>query len=140
MKHNEPIKKYMSAELVSITKDTKLSEARRIFLEKDIHHLPVVEGDAQLVGILSYNDLLRVDSGTLYQQDPKQADALIDNMSSVTDAMTKELTTLTASQTVRDATTVLSAGDFHSLPVVDDNTIVGIVTSTDLLKYFLDQY
>ncbi len=140
MKHNEPIKKHMSEKVISITERTKLSEARKIFLEKNIQHLPVVEGEAQLVGILSYNDLLRVDSGTLYHQDPKQADVLIDNMSSVSEAMTKEPTTLSPTQTVRDATLALSTGGFHSLPVVDGKTIVGMVTSTDLLKYFSDQY
>lgn len=140
MKNNDPIKNYMTTELLTITKDTKLSEARKLFVENKIHHLPVVQGDNELMGMLSYNDLLRVDSGTLYNQDAKQADALIDNMSSVSDAMTSTITSLQTSETVRDATKALHEGKFHSLPVVEDKKIVGLVTSTDLLKYFLDQY
>lgn len=140
MKHNESIKKHMTTNLITITEQTKLSEARKIFLENEIHHLPVVKGDNELVGILSYNDLLRVDSGTLYQQDEKQADALIDNMSSVTNAMSSNIQSLKTDETIRDATIALHKGKFHSLPVVDNKKVVGIVTSSDLLKYFLEQY
>lgn len=140
MKHNDPVKNYMTTKLTTITTDTKLSEARKIFVEQEIHHLPVVQGDQELIGLLSYNDLLRVDSGTLYNQDQKQADALIDNMCSVSEAMTKEVTTLNTNETIKNATETLAKGGFHSLPVLENNKVVGMVTSTDLLRYFLSQY
>lgn len=140
MKNNDPIKNYMTKDLITITTQTKLSEARKIFLENKIHHLPVVSGDNKLEGILSYNDLLRVDSGTLYNQDAKQADALIDNMCSVEEAMTSSVESIKSTNTVREATEILHNGKFHSLPVVEDAKVVGLVTSTDLLKYFLNQY
>lgn len=131
---------YQPDSTLNITTDTKLSEARKLFIENKIHHLPVVQGDNELAGILSYNDLLRVDSGTLYNQDPKQTDALIDNIASVSETMTKDIKVLKTNETVRDATEALYKGKFHSLPVLEDNKIVGLVTSTDLLKYFLGQY
>lgn len=140
MKHNDPLKKYMSKNLVTIDKMTKLSEARKLFLENNIHHLPVTQGEGELVGMLSYSDLLRVDSGELFNQDAKQADVLIDNMSCVEAAMTKNVIKISVDESIRDATIALKNGSFHSLPVVDGKKIVGIVTSTDLLNYFLEQY
>ena len=92
------------------------------------------------IGLLSFTDLQRIDSGELYKQDPKQADVLLDNLSSVRETMTKNLTTLTSSCSVRDATEVLANNNFHSIPIIENNELAGIVTSTDLLKYYLNEY
>ncbi|NQV23974.1 MAG: CBS domain-containing protein, partial [Rhodopirellula sp.] len=40
----------------------------------------------------------------------------------------------------RDAANVLAHSNFHSLPVVDGKKLVGLVTSTDLIRYLVDQY
>jgi CBS domain-containing membrane protein len=42
--------------------------------------------------------------------------------------------------TIYDVAKILSTNDFLALPVMDKDEIVGIVTSTDLLKYLVDQY
>lgn len=140
MKQNYAIRNLMTDKVVSVTRQTKLSEARKIFNECGFHHLPVVEGE-RLIGILSYNDLMRIDSGELYKQDPKQADALIDNLSSMDNAMTSNVISVHADDSVKDATVKLAEGNFHALPIVDSEyKLMGIVTSTDLLRYYLNQY
>lgn len=139
MKKNESIKQIMTTELRTITLKDTLSQARAIFLELGGHHLPVVEGK-RLIGLLSYTDLQRIDSGELYKQDHKQADVLLDNLSSIQETMTKDLITLNSSASVREATDILAHNNFHSVPIVDNNELVGLVTSTDLLKYYLNHY
>ena len=139
MKKSETIKSLISKELFSLNSTNKLSDARRIFVEKGVHHLPVLDG-RKLVGMLSHTDLLRIDSGELFKQDPKKADVLLDNLSSITEVMTKDLKTIPADTTVREATSMLADGNFHSLPVVEAGEMVGIVTTTDLLRYFHSQY
>ncbi len=139
MKKNEPIKHIMTTNLTTITLMDSLSKVRAIFLEQHGHHLPVVEGD-KLIGLLSFTDLQRIDSGELYKQDPKQADILLDNLSSIKETMTKELVTLTSNATVKDATEILASENFHAVPIVDNNKLAGLVTSTDLLKYYLNEY
>jgi len=47
--------------------------------------------------------------------------------------------TIDHTSTVRDAATILSKANFHSLPVVDGQHLVGIVTSTDLIAYLIDR-
>jgi CBS domain-containing protein len=54
--------------------------------------------------------------------------------------MKAEPVTIPVSGTVRDAANVLSRGEFHSLPVVDGRKLAGMVTSTDLIRYLVDQY
>ena len=43
---------------------------------------------------------------------------------------------------IRDAAEILAKGEFHSLPIVDtdDTTLLGMVTSTDLIRHLLDQF
>jgi len=48
--------------------------------------------------------------------------------------------TMPVTGTVRDAAQLLSSNGFHSVPVVDGKNLAGIVTSTDLIRYLLDQY
>ena len=55
--------------------------------------------------------------------------------------MKKDLITMKGTGTVREASKLLREGTFHSLPVVDDDgALLGIVTSTDLIRYLHDQY
>ena len=53
----------------------------------------------------------------------------------------KAVVVLRANQTVREAVGVFAEGHIHSLPVVDDHeNLVGIVTTTDVLRYMQEQY
>jgi CBS domain-containing protein len=48
--------------------------------------------------------------------------------------------TISPKNTVREVTTLLTRRKFHALPVVDEEEIVGMVTTTDLLKYYLSMF
>ncbi|MFM7834732.1 MAG: CBS domain-containing protein [Planctomycetaceae bacterium] len=54
--------------------------------------------------------------------------------------MRTDVVTMPATGTVRDAAVILSRGGFHSVPVVDGTRLAGIVTSTDLIHYLVEQY
>lgn len=45
-----------------------------------------------------------------------------------------------ASLSIRDVAEILSTEEYHALPVVEDGKLVGIVTTTDVIKYMLEQY
>jgi len=59
---------------------------------------------------------------------------------SIEQVMSKNVKTVNKDDPILDVAQLLSTSDFHAVPVLDDNEIVGIVTSTDLLKYLVDQY
>ena len=133
MKRNESIKTVMSADVTTLNVTQKPSEVRRIFVSQGIHHLPVVSGK-KLVGLISATDIVKVSLGA-YGADERAIDAMLDHEFTIEKIMTTELTTLAATATVRDAAELLSGGTFHSLPIVsDDNELVGIVTSMDIVK------
>jgi len=137
MKRNEKITHIMTDKPSTVYLTQKLSEARKSMAEGGFHHMPVVSGE-DLVGLLSSTDLLRVSYE--YGQDPRQTDAVMDNTMKIGELMRKEPITLSVNQTVRDAVGVFAEGRFHSLPVVDGDKLVGLVTTTDVMKYMLEQY
>lgn len=139
MKKNEPISKIMSTDIVTVQLGQKLSEVRHIICESKIHHVPVVDGK-KLIGLISFTDLMQLNI-VISGADERTIDAIVDQQFSIEQVMTKELTALSSHDSIREASTILAEGNFHSLPVVDkDQQIVGIVTMTDLVKYLHDMY
>jgi CBS domain-containing protein len=54
--------------------------------------------------------------------------------------MAKNLVSVSSTTTIKEVAEVLASKEFHALPVIDDNKLVGIVTTTDLIKYLIAQY
>lgn len=139
MKHRESVQKIMATNPLTVHEKQSVSEVHQLMVDKKIHHVPVVNGTT-LIGLISATDLMRVSYGDVNKQDPRTVDALLDTYS-IRDVMQEDILTLKPSDTVRDAAEHLARGDFHSLPVVDeDGSLAGMVTSTDLIKYLLEQY
>ena len=139
MKKNDPITNIMTKEPLSVHTGQKMSEVRGLLAENPLHHLPVVSGKT-LIGLISTSDMLKL--GVVVDgQDSRSWDAILDHQFEIENVMSKELTTLTEEDNVRKAAEMLSEGTFHSLPVVgNDNELIGIVTSTDLIRYLVEQY
>lgn len=138
MKRNEPITKIMTREIQTVHTGQKLSEVRRMLASNPYHHVPVVSGD-KLIGLISATDMIKL-SLAIYGVDERAVDAMLDDQHTIESVMTTELTTISTKDTVRRAAELLGEGRFHSLPVVEGETLVGLVTSTDVIRYLLDQY
>ena len=139
MKRNEPVKKIMSTDLITAHPKNTFSEISEKVKNNKIHHLPVVSG-AKLIGILSVTDFMHYSFGSTFGVSERQVNVSLDHSISIEDIMQKEIKTVSPEDTIRTAAEILSSGDFHSLPVVKDGDLVGIVTTTDLIRYLLDQY
>lgn len=137
MKKNEPVATVMTKNLTTVHEGEPISKLRRLFEDNKIHHVPVVRGD-KLLGIVSTSDILRISFGEFGNQDGRELDAILDHTYKLEDVMNANPTTVSSHGTVRDAAKLLSSGDFHALPVVDGETLVGIVTSTDLINYLIE--
>lgn len=139
MRRNEPIHHIMTANPDSVQLGQPLSTVRRLMSENGYHHVPVVDGK-KLVGIVTGTDMLRVSFGA-NTGNLSDLDAALDYTYKLSDVMKDSPVRLYASSTVRDAAEVLGQAKFHSLPVTgDDGELLGIVTSTDLIRYLHDQY
>lgn len=138
MKHNEPVSKIMSRHLITVHHGDPISKVRQLIREHGMHHVPVVNGD-ELVGIVSNSDVLRVSFGDAFNADERAVDATLDHTMTLEQLMSKDVISLTEKSTIREAATILAKGEFHALPVVFGTKLVGMVTSTDLIRYLLEQ-
>lgn len=139
MKKNDPVTHIMSKKPVTLDSSDPVSKARQLFETTGVHHLPIVKGEA-LEGILSWTDFLRISFGEFGNQDSRGLDAVLDHTYTLRDVMKADPVTMPSTGTVRDAAQILSNNSFHSVPVVEGNKLVGIVTSTDLIRYLVEQY
>lgn len=129
----------MTYNLVKLNLTDDLTKAESLFKKNKIRHIPVVNGD-KIVGMLSYTDLLKVSFVDGVDDDAESVDAMVYNTFKIEQVMTKNLVTVAPSASVKRVAQILSEGDFHALPIVEDDKLIGIVTTTDLLKFLIDQY
>ena len=82
--------------------------------------------------------LLRVSFGDTYGDDQATVDDAIVNMLTVKDVMRHDPIFISPTSSIEDAIFVLLNRRFHSLPVVENDKVVGIVTTTDFLKLLVE--
>lgn len=137
MKKRTPISKIMSSDIITINKTQSINEVSDIIKNKNIRHVPVVSGN-KIIGMLSKVDLQKISFVNTMDGDGLTT-ALYEGLN-IEQVMTKDVTVVQKNDTIYDVATILSKNEFHSLPVVEKEELVGIVTTTDLIKYLVDQY
>ncbi|MGB0523484.1 MAG: CBS domain-containing protein [Flammeovirgaceae bacterium] len=128
----------MTANVIAINPSLSLLEAQNLFRKHKIRHLPVVK-DEKLIGILSLTDLQRVSFASISGDGELSSDSALIEMLNVEHIMRKEPTSVSDNQTIADVAEILAEEEFHALPVTQSGTnkLVGIVTTTDLIRYML---
>ncbi len=139
MKRKVPVATIMTKNVVKLHLSDDLTKAESLFKKHHIRHIPVVSGNA-IIGMLSYTDLLRISFADAVDDDADVVDTTVYNMFTVEQVMAKKIVAIAPETTVREAAEILSKMEFHALPVCEDNLLVGIITTTDLINYLLDQY
>lgn len=135
MKHDEPVAEVMTKHPRTVQVDQTIGDVRSALADRRLHHLPVVDGE-RLVGMISTTDLLEF--GFEPRDSDEDLDEYLNQHFSIPQFMQTELVTIPSDSTVRDAARALTTGDLHAVAVVGDNDkLVGIVTSTDIVSYFL---
>jgi len=114
-----------------------LHDIAALFDELGVHHVPVVDGERRVIGMVSETDILRA----------RQASRLVaaggggpdtDDAPAVfaRDAMTRQIVSVALKSSFADALRLLLAKRIHALPVVDDGRLVGMISSLDFLREF----
>jgi CBS domain-containing protein len=129
----------MTKNVVKLNITDDLTKAESLFKKHHIRHIPVVK-DNTIIGMLSYTDLLRISFVDAVDDDDDVVDVTVYNMFTVEQVMAKKLITVAPETTIKEVAEILASKEFHALPVVEGNLLVGIVTTTDLIKYLIDQY
>ncbi len=138
MKRSEPISNIMTKDVITLTLNDNLFEAEKLFKQHHIRHIPVIDND-KIVGMLSLTDLLRLSFVDSYN-DTETVDTAIYSMLSVHQVMAKNTVKVNSNTSIKEVASLLASKEFHALPVVDNQKLTGIITTTDLLHYLVDLY
>ena len=129
----------MNTNLVSITPETKLSEVRTLMKDNNFRHLPVVDKDGKLIGIVTDRDMRDASPSSLLSEEEYQRtlDRVMEH--TVSEIMTKDPLTISVYFTLQDTLMVMGSRKVGALPVVDeDGYLKGIMSTRDLLKAFVN--
>jgi acetoin utilization protein AcuB len=128
----------MSRDVVTVTPDTTLMEIRGLLQERGFRHLLVIEPDDTLCGVISDRDVLEAVSPFLDTYSEKHRD--VKTLSKpASEIMASEPITVTPVTTIEEASWTLLDNRVTSLPVVEGDELVGIVTGKDMLEHFLSE-
>ncbi|WP_433834577.1 CBS domain-containing protein [Flavobacterium anhuiense] len=138
MKKREPISHIMTKTVITANEKDDLKTVVEKLRSHTIRHIPVVKGK-EVIGIISRTDINRLTFGALFEGQ-ENADEAILEMLTIAQVMTSKPKTVSPDTIIRDLAAIFVKEDFHALPVVDNGELKGIVTTTDVVKYFLEQY
>lgn len=117
----------MSTQLVTINEKDLAELAIRIMQWENIHHLPVVNDQGELTGLLTWTHMKRFESERGSHSDK-----------SVYDIMTHEVFTVRPKTEISAAINIMKRHEFGCLPVVSDRELVGIITIEDVINFSND--
>lgn len=121
---NESVHTIMTPNVVTLSPNDTLGQAREVFMKKRIHHIPIVEGK-KLVGLITSWDIFKLGLSAVAYQDMR-----------ISEVMSTHLATLEPDQHIGAVAEVLMAHLFHAVPIVNDqHELLGIVTTYDVLRY-----
>ncbi|TBN05461.1 CBS domain-containing protein [Hyunsoonleella flava] len=134
-----PISMIMTQDVITLNRNDQLEKAEKLFKQHNIRHIPVVQ-DNVIVGMLSYSDLLRLSFADVTDNNDSAADVMVYNMFTIDQVMKKKIVCVSPSNSIKEVAEILASKEFHALPVVNNNQLVGIITTTDLINYLLKQF
>lgn len=136
MKVSRFVKDIMTKEVITLQLNDSLELAEKLFHKNNIRHIPVTV-DNKLVGMVSKTDLLRISFLDSISDSESTVDEAIYELFTVSQIMIQNVQTLSPDISIKDVTEFFIAKEYHAFPVVEDELLVGIITTTDLLKYYL---
>ena len=130
------VRKKMHKDLVTVTKDEKMTVAKKVMKEKNIRHLPVVDGK-KLIGLVTNMDIRKAEASPATSLEIRELHYLLDKLS-VGEIMTRNVITISPDISIEEATTLLHDNKIGCLPVVEDGNLVGIITENDVMEILIE--
>ena len=117
------IQDYMSPTAITISSEADYSAAFEIMEEKDLHHLPVVNGAEEVVGLITRRDLQL--AARFFKEAPAE----------VSEVMHSPVLTISSKANLTEAVDLMMDKRIGCLPVTNDGKhLVGMITETDLFR------
>jgi len=129
----------MSKDLITAGPDMTIFEAKKIMLEKNIRHLPIIDGAGKLLGIVTDRDIRDSMPSTLLKKHDYEVTLGKIGNHPVGDIMTRKPMTIYAYYTLQDTLLVMQKKKVGALPVIDEEGYLkGLLSTRDLLTAFVN--
>jgi CBS-domain-containing membrane protein len=142
----------MTQEVISISPETEIAQAAKLLLTNRINGVPVINDASELVGILCQSDLIiqqknipipslfTLLDGFIPLTSSKKLDKEVEKIAAtkVADAMTPDPVTVNSDTGIEEIAALMVEKNYHTLPVVDANKMVGIVGKVDVLRTLIN--
>ncbi|GAB4345060.1 MAG: acetoin utilization AcuB family protein [Desulfobulbaceae bacterium] len=126
---------YMTREPLTISPETRVGEAEKLLATRGFRHLPVVDGEGRLAGMVTDRDLRSALPSSLKGGDDREAELSRVREQPVSDIMSTRTMVLRTVSTLDDAMLFFEKRSVGALPVLDaEDRVVGILSFTDLMK------
>ena len=123
---NDPVKEIMTRDVISISPKYSIRESVDVMTKNGIGSLPIVDKEERLVGIVTERDFALALAGSLTNE-------------TVGDIMIKDVITTTPGTPIESCSKIMVRNNLRRIPVVEEEKLIGIVTSTDVLRFFGDK-
>ena len=141
-------KDIMTKEVVTVKPEMTIEELARLFTKHDIGGAPVVDEAGGLIGIVTENDLIKMEQrlhiptiitifdAVIYLGSSKKFEDDLKRMAAtkVSDIYKRDVVTITENTTIEEVATIMCEKDIHHLPVVKKGKLMGIVGKKDVVK------
>lgn len=134
---NTTIESIMTTSFVHVSINTLMTEVAIIFDENDFNHVPVLDNEGQVLGIISKSDYRRLQHPftRLFEQEACINNSRLFASLTAEDVMTSGPTCIYYNVSMASAIGVFLENRFHALPVVKGKKCIGIITPYDILKF-----
>ncbi len=132
---NTPLRDIMTTRLIAVDVEEDLIKVNELFEKNHLHHILIVERE-KLVGLVSLLDWMRISLGfRMGFVEEREVNENIYDQLELRRIMTENPVTMSPDDTVQNAALLFSENLFHAIPIEEDGRLVGIVTSTDVIKH-----
>ncbi len=132
---DELVRDWMTPGPITVSSSSTLPEAYWLMMKSKVHRLPVMEG-GRLVGIVTLEDLRRMEPVRMGSLDLIHLSDMLSRMP-VWKVMTKAPVVVSPDLPLVEAAALMLEKRISTLPVMEDDSLVGILTDTDILRAFV---
>jgi acetoin utilization protein AcuB len=129
----------MTKHPLTISQDESISRAHRYMQEQKVRHLPVVNKDGNMVGLVTEDDLLKAEPSGVTLLSVWEINSLLERVK-VKDVMVRDVIITTEDEPIEEAAHLLLDHKIGCLPVLRDGKLVGIITESDIFRTFMELF
>jgi acetoin utilization protein AcuB len=133
------VRERMTRNPIFIRPDTPVTEAQALMKREKIHHLPVLDKDEKLVGIVAEKDLLYASPSVATTLSVFEMTSLLAKLK-VEKVMSRDVVSVAEDVPLEEAARIMAYRGIGGLPIVRGKTVVGIITESDLFRIFIELF